>query len=72
MKYQHGRPNMRQYDSCFYEIGAADIVNETQIDYNIQLSVIRASGMNVYLYGGNSRSNASISMVKGNEQVKVG
>lgn len=22
MKYQHGRPNVREYDSCFYEIGA--------------------------------------------------
>ena len=72
MKYQHGRPNVRQYDSCFYEVGAADIVNDTQIDYNIQLSVIRANGMNVYLYGGNNRFNASIPLVKGNEQVKVG
>merc|ERR1711939_125762 len=28
--------------------------------------------MNVYLYGGNNRFNASISLVKNNEQVKVG
>lgn len=75
MKYQHGRPNVRQYDSCFYEIGAAPVVDDTKNqtqEYTIQLSVIRATEMNVFLYGGNSRFNATIPMIEGNEPVKVG
>jgi len=34
--------------------------------------VLKAKEMNVYLYGGNSRFNATIPLVKGNEAVETG
>lgn len=73
--YQHGRPNKRQYDSCYYEIGAAftdQVVDDTHVRYSIQFSVLDATEMNVFIYGGNSKTNASIPLIKGNAQVQVG
>merc|ERR1712080_234866 len=42
------------------------------VRYEIQLSVLRAKEMNVYLYGGNSRFNATIPLVKDNAAVETG
>jgi len=66
MGYNHGRPNVRQYDSCFYQIEASDPLNT-----EIQLTVTKAKEMNVYLYGGLSRSNATLPIVEGNMQVEL-
>lgn len=36
MKYRHGRPEVREYDSCYYEIGAAETntnENNTEVTY---------------------------------------
>jgi len=28
MRYKHGRPSARQYDSCYYELGAEELTEE--------------------------------------------
>jgi hypothetical protein len=78
MRYKHGRPSERQYDSCYYEIGAEELtedqvkdVSEGKLGLGIQLMVTKASKMNVFLYGGNSRFNATESVVPGNGQVEL-
>lgn len=78
MKYKHGRPTERQYDSCYYEIGAVELsedevnnIKKGVLGVGIQLTVTKASKMNVFLYGGNSRHNATESVVPGNGQVEL-
>lgn len=78
MRYKHGRPSDRQYDSCYYELGAEELtedqvkaVSEGKLGVGIQLTVTKASKMNVFLYGGNSRFNATESVVPGNGQVEL-
>lgn len=76
LQYKHGRPDVRQYDSCFYEIGAGETNQDDneniKVSYEIQLSVLRAKEMNVYIYGGSSRFNATIPLVKDNEPIETG
>jgi len=74
IKYLKGRKAVREYDSCYYEIGSADLSQEQMDELNakgadgvrIKVKVTKASQMNVYLYGGPSRFNATESIVSDN------
>jgi len=67
IKYFRGRKATREYDSCYYEIGAAEL-SEVEMDelkskstdgVRINVKVTKATEMNVYLYGGQGRTNAT-------------
>lgn len=45
--------------------------NSTKADINIHLKVTKATEMNVYLYGGQSRFNATKMIVKDNGPVEL-
>jgi len=62
----------REYDSCYYEI---TLDKSVLADYNpkfIHLQVSAKVEMNVFLYGGTSRTEAITPIVPGNEEVAVG
>ena len=78
--YLKGAPSVRQYDSCFYEIGMSDITEEQRAELltgdnnaiSINVRVTKASEMNAYLYGGADRYSATMPIVQNNEQVSLG
>ena len=84
LQYTEGDPedreNTRQYDSCYYMITAElsqaskDELEDTYEEYDVKihLTVSKATGMNVYLYGGRDRYTALEEIVPGNEAVTVG
>lgn len=72
-------PSVRKYESCYYEVGSIPLTEEQEEqllegneEIRIKLKVNIAKEMNVYLYGGNNRLNATISMVENNDQVIPG
>ena len=65
MKYREGRPEYRQYDACYYEINAesVDETNATAVSNRdqerIQVSFTKMTEMNVYIYRGQNRFEAT-------------
>ena len=70
MRYENPsreNPSAREYDACHYEI---DLDKSLLKEYNPKFIHVQVSSkveMNVYLYGGNSRLNATESVVAGND-----
>lgn len=69
----------RKYDSCYYEIGAdaeddkiKAMIEEHQNQLQIEVTVTKATEMNVFLYGGPNRFEATQSVVQDNLRVQVG
>lgn len=62
----------REYDSCYYEITIDESVLEKYIPKKLHLQFSNMQEMNVYLYGGKSRTEATESIITGNSQVTVG
>ena len=63
MRYREGRPEVREYDACYYEIGSVD-PNQLQNsglaeNSRIYVEFTQASNMNVYIYGGKNRFSAT-------------
>ena len=55
---------VREYDACYYEIGAdEEQVPEGQVAEVISFRLSQSKGVNVYIYGGTSRSNATETIV---------
>lgn len=62
----------REYDACYYEIlPDKSLSNEYSLKY-IDFKLTESKDMNVYIYGGTSRENATKSLVSGNQQPAVG
>lgn len=57
----------REYDACHYEIAFDKSLLATHTPKYIHLQIATKIEMNVYLYGGNSRVNATESVVAGND-----
>jgi hypothetical protein len=75
MRYREGRPEVREYDACYYEIGSVD-PNELQNsglaeNSRIYVEFTQATNMNVYIYGGKNRFSATEEVVSGNTQIKL-
>ena len=54
MKYNHGGPSTRSYDSCFYKLVASADADAKYKYVNVE--VTKNSNVNTYLYGGLERS----------------
>ena len=75
LRYKEGRPNIRAYDSCYYEInsleGSDKILSDDQKqNLMLILRVNQKRNMNVYIYQGKDRDSATIP-INGNEQVET-
>lgn len=75
LKYKEGRPEIRAYDSCYYEInsvpGSESIIpDEEKKSLKLVLRVTNKRNMNVYVYQGKNRENATIP-INGNKQVET-
>ena len=76
LKYREGRPQIRSYDSCYYEINPSEELKiKTSIwekpDLRIYLDIKRLRNMNVYVYQGQSRYNATVP-INENQKLKPG
>jgi len=80
LQYIEGRPDVRSYDSCFYEIGSkventplAENSTESseQEDLKIIINLTKLKNMNVFVYEGKDRYSATRS-VNGNQQLLAG
>ena len=65
LRYKEGRPNVRAYDSCFYEInsvkGSESILPDDQKQFlKLVLRVTQKYNMNVFVYQGKDRDSATI------------
>ena len=65
--YKHGRPDEREYDACYYEI----LPQKEDKSIGIEITVEKASNVNVYAYSGKSRVEAKEELVKDNESPKL-
>ena len=72
------RASTRKYDSCYYEFFTdisdeqmKSLKDEKTTKIEIQLSVTKAKQMNVYLYAGKSRFEATESVVENNAPVEL-
>ena len=61
IRYREGRPDVRQYDFCYYIIQSEDYpdwddMNGTDIleNYMIEVELVKSTEMNVYVYSGNT------------------
>lgn len=68
MKYHEATPTdpRREYDACYYEVTLDQSVLEGYNPKKIHLQFSAKSEMNVYIYGGKSRYEATESVVVGN------
>jgi len=74
LQYKDGSPSVRKADSCFYEIAPAalDDTLKAQTNLHLFLQVTKSSQMNIYLYGGKTRGDATESIINENEAVTIG
>jgi len=61
-----------EYDACYYEISLDESVLDEYNAKKIHVKISEKSEMNVYLYGGKSRFEATESIIDGNNQANVG
>jgi len=62
----------REYDACYYEISIDD---SALADYNpkkLHIQISGKSAMNVFIYGGKDRFEATESIIQDNAQASVG
>ena len=77
MKYREGKPSYREYDSCYYELESQDL-NELDLTTTkntqprIYFQLTKKTEMNVFIYGGQSRFDATESIIKDNMQAEAG
>lgn len=82
MRYRKGNATYREADACFYEIGLSDEISTDELknlteknnggDIVLVVNVTKMDNMNVYLYGGKSRSSAFENMTVNNTQITLG
>lgn len=77
LQFAEGRPDVRSYDSCYYEI-ASKIDNQSPDDENSQkqnlkliINLTKLKNMNVFVYEGKDRQSATKS-INGNQQLVAG
>jgi len=66
---------VRKYESCYYELGSVSLSDEQKAELEaqgkdgirIKVKVNKADEMNVYLYGGDSKFNATTPIVENND-----
>jgi len=61
-----------EYDACYYEISLDESVLDKYNPKKLHVKISEKSEMNVYLYGGKSRLEATESMISGNNQATIG
>ena len=70
MQYKNPKPEndfTKEYDACFYELTFEESLLEKYIPKKIHLQISNKREMNVYIYGGPSRFEATKSIIPGNE-----
>jgi len=71
MKYREGRPEVREYDACYYEIVSVDPQTlELPSSANgprIFIQFTKKIEMNVYIYEGKSRFDALSPIISDNQ-----
>lgn len=60
-----------EYDACYYEISFDESILMKYDPKTIHMKVTKKSMMNVYIYGGKSRLEATLSIIPGNNQVEI-
>lgn len=65
LKYREGKPEVRAYDSCYYEINPSKEMELTttwmeSIDLRLILNIKKLKNMNVYVYQGMNKYNATV------------
>jgi len=76
MRYVEGRPEVRKYDACYYQINvdvASMTVPETEEGYvpRIFVQFYKKSNMNVFIYSGPNRFEALTSITDRNSQIDL-
>jgi len=80
LKYREGGPTVRAYDACYYLIKSpadfteedANAIKGDKEQARLYFKLVKGSEMNVQIFGGKSRDEATKSIVKNNWQVEVG
>lgn len=74
MRYKKATPQdqSREYDACYYEITMDKSVLDKYNPKEIKVTITAKSNMNVYVYGGRSRLEATDSVISGNQQASSG
>lgn len=74
MRYKKATPAdpTRMYDSCYYEINMDVSLLAKYNPKKIHVQISTKKDVNVYIYGGNSRYEATESVISGNQQASVG
>ena len=76
LAYRDGRPDVRKYDACYYEIGASaddsDFASEKdKKDLSIIINISKLKNLNAFVYGGKDRYSATDS-INGNAGLITG
>jgi len=77
MKYSESASISRSfYDACYYELGSfskehLDKIRKRGEEIHLYVRFTKKTNMNIYLYIGNSRKNATGSMIEGNDKVAL-
>lgn len=68
LRYKKATPAdpSREYDSCYYEVTLDESVLNKYDPKNIHVRISTKKDMNVYIYGGRSRLEATESVIPGN------
>lgn len=74
IRYKKASPGdpTREYDSCYYEVVLDQSVIETHNPKQIKVQITKKTNMNVFIYGGTSRKEATQSVIAGNQQASEG
>lgn len=74
LRYKKPSPqdSTREYDACYYEVTLDEAVLATHNPTQLHVQITAKTGMNVYIYGGKSRTTATESVIAGNAQASAG
>lgn len=71
MKYNHGAPDVRSYDSCYYKLIASSDADPTLKFINIE--IVKSTEINAYVYGGDTKQTLTVPMCDNdNEALEAG
>jgi len=70
MKYNHGAPDVRSYDSCYYKLIATPDADPKFTYMNIE--IVKNNEVNAYIYGGETKSTLIKPLDNDNEALMAG
>jgi hypothetical protein len=70
MRYNHGAPDERSYDSCYYKlVGSKDA--DPKMKY-MNIEIVKAKDVNAFVYGGENKNNLIEPIYNDNEALEDG